>query len=422
MEHVFVTDSRGIGGRIKRRIADFQVQEVSKDGTLREIRVFTDTEKRELPKEWPSAERPAGREQLHLTLEKFNLDTNFAIQLIARMQGTSRKRIGFAGMKDKRGITCQRISIWQPDLERLKNWKSRYLDLREAEWHEERVELGDLWGNDFNITIRDLEGTGTEEELRHAIEACFAQMRGGIPNFFGEQRFGGLRQTSHRVGREFVKGSIENGVMLYLTATAPGEEEDVALARKNLAETRDFSRASNEFPVKYRYERAIIHHLCKYPRDFVGAFKKLPKALTYMFTHAYQSHLFNEVLKRRLAEGIGLQPVEGDVLEDGIVAAPLFGFESKLAEGKPGEIERRVLEAEGVQLADFKVKAYAELSTKGARKKALLVPEDLRLLEIAEDDYYPGKRKARIGFRLTKGNYATTVLMELMKAEGNTND
>ena len=420
MQTIFVTKTPGIGGRIKRRISDFIVQEVSKEGKVWEARAFSGDAKAELEKAWPEGLAPEGREQLHVTLEKFNMDTNFAIQRIARALGTSRKRVGYAGMKDKRAITCQRISIWQPDVERLKRLDSRYLDLREAEWREERIELGDLWGNDFNITVRDLGGT--REELQQTISDCFEQMKGGIPNFFGEQRFGGLRQTSHRVGREFVKGSIENGVMLYLTATAPGEEEDVALARKNLAETRDFSRASNEFPVKYRYERAIIHHLCKYPRDFVGAFKKLPKALTYMFTHAYQSYLFNQVLERRVKEGLGLQPVEGDVLEDGVVAAPLFGFESKLAEGKPGEIERKVLEEEGTKPEDFKIKAYAELSSRGARKKAVLFPENLRLIEIAEDEFYPGRLKARIGFRLTKGNYATTVLAELMKAEGNTND
>ena len=420
MQTIFVTKTPGIGGRIKRRISDFIVQEVSKEGKVWEARAFSGDAKAELEKAWPEGLAPEGREQLHVTLEKFNMDTNFAIQRVARALGTSRKRVGYAGMKDKRAITCQRISIWQPDVERLKRLESRYLDLREAEWRGERIELGGLWGNDFNITVRDLGGT--REELQQTISDCFEQMKGGIPNFFGEQRFGGLRQTSHRVGREFVKGSIENGVMLYLTATAPGEEEDGALARKNLAETRDFSRASNEFPVKYRYERAIIHHLCKYPRDFVGAFKKLPKALTYMFTHAYQSYLFNQVLERRVKEGLGLQPVEGDVLEDGVVAAPLFGFESKLAEGKPGEIERKVLEEEGTKPEDFKIKAYAELSSRGARKKAVLFPENLRLIEIAEDEFYPGRLKARIGFRLTKGNYATTVLAELMKAEGNTND
>ncbi len=420
METIFVTTTPGIGGRIKRRIADFIVQEVGLDGKVCEAKAFTDTGKHELEKAWPENEDPSGKEQLHVTLEKFNMDTNFAIQRLTRGLGTSRKRVGYAGMKDKRAITCQRISIWKPDMERLKRIESRYLDLREAEWSNDRIELGDLRGNDFNITVRDL--AGPQEALEATIAECFRQMRDGIPNFFGEQRFGGIRQISHLVGREFVKGSIEKGVMLYLTAVYDGEEADVKQARLNLAASMDFSKASNEFPIKYRYERAIIHHLCKYPKDFVGAFKQLPRALTYLFTHAYQSHLFNRIIQLRLKEGLGLQPVEGDILEDGVVTAPLYGFESRLAEGKPGELERRVLEEEGLKLEDFKIRAYAELSSKGARKKAVLVAENPRLLGIADDEFYPGRLKATVGFRLTKGNYATTVLAELMKAEGNTND
>ncbi|MFH1255795.1 MAG: tRNA pseudouridine(13) synthase TruD [Candidatus Diapherotrites archaeon] len=411
----FSTKSEGIGGRLKQRISDFKVREITKEGKQCEILVFgEDNEKKELEKVWlePPAEEEK-KETLHLTLEKFNYDTNLALRLLCRFLRVSRKRIGFAGMKDKRAITSQKISVWKPDYNAVKGFRSRYLDLRDAEWRAERIELGDLKGNAFEITVRDIGLS--EKECEKRIRECFDEMKQGIANYFGEQRFGGIREITHLVGREFLKGKTKEAVMLYLTSVSPQEEEEVTIARNNLLNSGDFSAASNEFPVKYRYERAIIHHLCKYPNDFAGAFRKLPKNLCYMFSHAFQSYLFNKVINKRIEEGIGLKAVEGDVLLDGIPTAPLYGFESVLAEGKAGEIEKKVLEEEGFSLSEFKVAGMPELSSKGARKKILLLPENLEFRGISSDEFNEGKLKAMVSFSLDKGNYATTVLREIMK-------
>ena len=242
-------------------------------------------------------------------------------------------------------------------------------------------------------------------------------MRRGIANYFGEQRFGGIRKITHLVGREFIRGNAREAVMLYLTHTNEKEQEDIREARERLAETNDFSEASNVFPLKYRYERAMIHHLCKFPNDFVGAFAKLPKQLRYLFTHAYQSYLFNRVIDERFRNGIGLKSVKGDILIENHPTAPLFGFESELAAGKAGEIEEMVLRKEGVELREFRVKRTPELSSKGTRKSIVLVPKHLRLLGIHKDEFFEGKLAARVSFELPKGSYATTVLRELMKGE-----
>ena len=100
---------------------------------------------------------------------------------------------------------------------------------------------------------------------------------------------------------------------------------------------------------------------------------------------------------------------------DGVPAAVLPGFESVLAEGKAGEIEKRILEEEGAKLEEFKVAEMPEVSSKGARKEIVLVPEKMKLVEIGKDEFNEGKKFAKISFELSKGNYATTVLAELMK-------
>lgn len=413
MKDYFYTKAPGIGGRIKKRAADFTVKEITPTGTKCEILAFDkDGLKTPVEKNWPD---PQGKEQLILTLEKFNTDMNFAIRAMCRQMHLSVKRFGYAGMKDKRAITSQKISIWKPDYENVKKFSNKFITVRDAEWGDTRIELGDLLGNEFEITVREIELD--EKETQKRIEKCLKEIEKGIPNFFGLQRFGGVREITHIVGREIMRGNVEGAVMLYLTATTPQEDLETKNARQKLSATNDFSEASKYFPQKLRFERAIIHHLCKYPKDYAGALGKLPKYLRIMFTHAYQSHLFNKVLSLRLEKGIGLTPTEGDILIDGIPSAPLFGFESEIAKGKPGEIEKQVLKKEGIELKDFKLKVLSELSSKGKRKHLALFPKDLQIKEISNDELTPGNTKATIGFSLTKGNYATTVIREIMKKE-----
>jgi len=413
MEDNFSTTCPGIGGQYKRRYSDFVVEEVIEDGSVCKVERFLkeESEKKELL-EIP--ENKEEKEQLHLELEKINKDLNYAIRDLTRYLGISKKRIGYGGMKDKRGITCQRISLFQPDLEKLKKYSCPGIFIKNARWSDKKIDLGDLKGNQFEIVIRDIELE--EEEIKKRVNECFKQMENGIANFFGEQRFGGARKITHLVGKEFLKENPEEAVMLYLTATFPAEQDDMKQARLALKKTMDFSKASKEFPSELRYERAIIHHLCKYPKDFVGAFKKLPRKLQFLFTHAYQSWIFNKIIERRIQEGYGLKEIEGDVLEDGIPTAVLPGFESKLADGKAGEIERKIMEEENMKLADFKIKSFPEVSSKGARKKLALFPKDMKLIETGEDEFFENKKYAKISFYLDKGSYATTVLREMMKS------
>ncbi|MEW6294876.1 MAG: tRNA pseudouridine(13) synthase TruD [Candidatus Diapherotrites archaeon] len=412
-ENFYSTSTPGIKGRIKQRIADFNVKEIGLNGKVCGITLDEKKLSEFMPLIVP--ENPEKKDYLILTMEKFNLDLNEAIKRIARFNYLSHKRISYAGMKDKRAITSQKISFYRPDPERLEQFKSKFVRLREPEWSEKKIEIGDLNGNIFEITVRDIELS--EIETKKRLSDCIAEMKEGIANYFGEQRFGGVRQVTHLVGKEFVRGNFEGAVMLYLTRTSEREEAQATIARENLKTSGNFSRAVKEFPVKYSYERAILNYLIKKPEDFIGAFRVLPKGLRYLFVHAFQAFLFNKVINERIKEGIGLKAVEGDVLIEGFPSAPLYGFETVFASGKAGEIEKKVLGEEGLSLKQFYVKDMKEMSSKGARKKIILIPKNLKLLEVKEDEFNEGKLKAIISFELNKGDYATTVLRELMKNE-----
>ena len=407
----YSTLSQGIGGSIKRRYSDFIVEEIQENGRVCEAKKFVEKgfvegEKLVVP------ENPESKQHLHLDLEKINKDLNFVIRKLARFLQCSKKRFGYAGLKDKRAVTGQRISIFQPDTKKLENFFSRGVELRNPEWSDERIELGKHWGNGFIVVIRDIKLGKKESEKR--IKEFFREAEEkGIANFFGEQRFGGLRAITHVVGKELVKKKFEEAVMLYLTTSFEKEKKEIKEARQNLEKTMDFSKAVKEFPKECAFEKAILNHLIKNQRDFLGALRVLPKQMQYLFTHALQSYLFNLVISERLEKG--LKKIEGDVLVNNIPTAPLFGFKTKFAEKKAGQIEKMVLEKEGLKPEDFKIREFPELSSKGARKEILLFPKEMKLLEIGKDEFFEGKNFAKISFKLEKGNYATTVLRELMK-------
>lgn len=431
MNTYYSTKTPGIKGKIKQRYYDFIVEEIQENGNICKVKRFLQ-EENNLTRKGKSREKSKGKERieeqliiperigkykkmqyLHLDLEKKNLDLHQAIRILSRYLGVSRKRIGYAGIKDKNAITCQRISIWMPDTKKLQAFRGKQLCLRNAKWSNEKIDLGKLKANRFIVRIRNI--SLSEKEIRKRVNDCFKEMKEkGIANYFGEQRFGGLRQVTHLVGKELVKGNIKNAVMIYLTAVGEKEKEEVRNARNELARTMDFSEAIKHFPKRQRYERSMLHHLCRYPNDFVGAFRKLPKKIRFLFTHAYQSYIFNKIIDKRIERGL-LSLQKGEPENNGIPLGLLAGYMSEYSKGIIGEIEKEIMREEGVKFSDFKIKTLGECSSKGSRKEILLFPEKMKLKKIEKDELFPGKLACVVSFQLSKGNYATTVLRELMK-------
>ncbi|MCX8190102.1 MAG: tRNA pseudouridine(13) synthase TruD [Candidatus Diapherotrites archaeon] len=403
----FSTKSPGIGGKIKHRYADFIVEELHE--SYKCAVTIEDFGK-------PFLDKPDGVEKSYLwvELQKKNRDLHDAIRQLSRALHCSPRRIGYAGIKDKRAITCQRISIFKPNLDLIIGFGTNTILLKKALWAENQIDLGMLSGNAFTVTIRNI-GLG-EDEIKANVESCFREMKNGIANYFGAQRFGGIRNISHLVGKEIIKGNYENAVMIYLSTESEQESEAVREARR-LAAKNDLRGALNSFPKKYRYERAMLHHLASHRGDYVGALRKLPKKIVFLFTHAYQAYLFNRILDRRLETNTCLKAINGEPHDNGVPLGLLPGFDSSFTAGAIGKIEREVLAEEDIDFSMFKVKKMPECSSAGARRKIVVVPEKLAVLEIRADDFFPGKNLCKIYFELEKGSYATTVLMEIMKTK-----
>lgn len=370
----YLSTAQGIGGKIKQIPDDFVVDEVAAEL------------------------RQGDGEYVHFTLEKKNWDTLRAIKEISKRLRVSRKRLGFAGTKDRRAITRQRVSVWNIPIEDLKKINIRDITLSEFSQSPERINLGYAWGNKFSIVARNIDLEA--DELKARVGEIANELKDGFPNFFGLQRFGIQRPITHRVGRAILKTDFKEAVMTYLAGVYETEREEAVKARKYLRDTNNFREAIKIFPKNLGYENAMLNHLVNHETDFIGALRKLPKKLRWMFVHAYQSYIFNRALSHHIKEG--------DVPEN----LDLLGYNSK-----PDDVSAKILEEDDVSLTDFKTPSMPELSSEGKTRDCLIRAEDFEASELQEDELNEGKKKLTLKFKLLKGSYATTMLREFMKNE-----
>ena len=131
---------------------------------------------------------PAGQgEHLLLTVEKRGMNTVHAAKRIARWAGIPEMGVGYAGMKDRHAVTRQRFSVHfpkrvAPDLAGLVSDDLRVLA---SVWHNRKLPRGALKGNRFVLLLRGVEGDPAA--IGQRLQAIASQ---GLPNYFGEQRFG----------------------------------------------------------------------------------------------------------------------------------------------------------------------------------------------------------------------------------------
>jgi tRNA pseudouridine13 synthase len=374
----FVTDTLGIGGRLRCYCEDFIVEE--------------------LPKAFPACEEG---DYVHFTLEKRNWETIAAISIIAESLGVSSSRFGYAGNKDKRALTRQRAAAWRVKPDRLMGVGIHGIQLSDFVVSDSRLSLGDLEGNRFRITVRDPDLP--IERLGETLgETCEQINASAIPNYYGYQRFGTIRPNSHLVGKRLVEGDVEGAVMRYLGSPCPDEKEDAKHARQYLDQTRDYKGALKLYPRRLGFERAMLDHLANNSGDYVGAIRKLPKKLGRLLVQAYQSYLFNRILSATIEARL-------EIVDKFL---PLIGFRTEVDDSS--EILKPILDRESITPRDFYIRAIPELSSEGSiRKASVKVSPHFSVQDSCEET----ERTVTFEFSLPAGSYATTILREFMKAD-----
>ncbi len=126
-------------------------------------------------------------EHVFLDIEKRDANTEWVARRLAAVLGLAPVAIGFSGLKDRHALTRQAFSVHlpgkaDPDWQALAIEGVRVLGARR---HPRKLKRGSHRGNHFRIHLRGIEGDRARAEMTLA-----AVLRDGVPNYFGEQRFG----------------------------------------------------------------------------------------------------------------------------------------------------------------------------------------------------------------------------------------
>lgn len=167
-------------------------------------------------------------EHLWLWVEKTGENTDWVAGEIANWAGVSKKNVGVAGQKDRHAVTRQWFSVTlpgKPDPD-FASWPHPSVKILKHTRHQRKLQKGGLSGNRFVIRLRDLHGnsqTLPAGELQAMLEQRLQFIKShGVPNYFGEQRFGHNGNNLKNAIRWLVEGKNlrmkPNQRSLYLSA------------------------------------------------------------------------------------------------------------------------------------------------------------------------------------------------------------
>ncbi|MDV7350026.1 tRNA pseudouridine(13) synthase TruD [Halorubrum distributum] len=338
----YVSDADGIGGRLRESPEDFRV---------RELEAF-DAE--------PLDAEPGSYPELVLRATLRDWDTNDFARRLSDALGISRERVSWAGTKDKRAVTTQLFTVRGIGADELPEIRGAEIEALGRAGRS--LSFGDLAGNAFEIrvadavkeapdrvadAVRDLRAFAGDGEAPPDGEGDVPiEATVGVPNYFGQQRFGSRRPVTHLVGLAIARKDPREAVRLYAGNPAETEPDDTRAARDRVdaafgvgegSGSDDANRAAADgtgdgdwaacleaIPGKLRFERSMVHRLADRDvdpdappddEDWWHALEAVPSNLQRLFVNAAQSYCFNRVVSERLRRGLPFdRPVAGDVV------------------------------------------------------------------------------------------------------------
>lgn len=310
---------------------------------------------------------PCGEgEHQFIFIEKTNTNTAFVAEQLAKFVELPLRQISYAGRKDKYAVTQQWFGIHAPGVEDFdfSDWDLEGVRVIKQSRHNKKLRTGQLKGNHFTITLRQVVHP---EAITERLEEIATH---GVPNYYGEQRFGVMRLND--------MGEVQRGGNLVMA-----------------------ERMINGETIRHRNKRS-------------------------MALSALRSWLFNEVLSQRLEHNVFDTALAGDALvlsgsnsffinrddreqsqsryvaKDVCPSAPLWGKGKLATEEDAANIENTVAAAHP-EVTGF----LSECGFEQERRAIKIWPSDLTWQ--SKGDSFT------ISFGLPSGCFATSVLRECVE-------
>jgi len=354
-------------------------------------------------------------------LEKKEIDTFDAIRLISRYLKIPLYEIGYAGLKDKHALAKQYISI--PSKYNIGSFTIDNLNMTFLGFYNKKIKIGDLKGNKFTITVRNIKS----RKMDSILEKANSIQLFGIPNYFDSQRFGSVYNNDF-IAKHVIKKDYEKAVKIYLTRYHKSEKKQVKNDKRAIL--TNWSNIEN-ISIRNKIFQKIIQAYLK-NKNWLDAYKKIPPNLREMFINSYQSYLWNECVKelfRICINGRSLYSIEYAVgsllfykdLSDDEMQKINTDFptlsETVMLSDFEKKIVTRLLVNEGINLQDLHIKSCTGNFFKTRKRRITVIPDNFFISNPMEDElnYINGKPQNKIilSFSLPKGSYATLITKKL---------
>lgn len=328
-------DVPGIGGEIKVSPEHFEVEEI-------------------LPYS------PCGEgEHVFVRLRRKLWNTADVADQLARVFGLRPVDVGWGGRKDKQAVTTQTFSLQLPMSMPMTDIRSRLgdlpFDILEIERHRNKIKTGHVAGNRFKIIVSQVPRSSVPD-----AEAVAAQIRQrGVPNFYGEQRFGNDGANITR-------------------ALHMADSRRASRRKKDLFIVSALQSALFNLWLAQRMDR------CQYDTIILGdVVQKTDTGGMFIVQD------LNDALARFASGAI-------------IYTGPMYGAKMRSAQAQAAEYEDQLL-----QQLDLSLEHFKSLKSPGTRRQAVLRLSDLTLSEHAMG--------LQFQFTLPPGAYATVVMREFLR-------
>ena len=337
-------------------------------------------------REIPLYEFSGDGEHLIIEISKKDMTTQEALHVLSEVTGAKMRDFGYAGLKDKQGMTTQFISMPRKFESNLANFSHEKMKILSLNAHKNKLRIGHLKGNSFFIRLKKVLPSNAKK-----LEQAFVSIdKMGYANYFGYQRFGKFGDNA-ATGLELLKNGTINGkksknVKLNDFLISAYQSD---LFNRWLSKRVEISRFAQDFSLGelaqiYPYlDNAILKNLKSQKRFF----KLIEGEVLGHYPHG----------KCFLCEDLDAEGARfdaRDITSCGLIA----GAKAYESQGAARAVEDQIF----AQANEYKAKMT------GSRRFAWCYLED------ASYKYNEEKAHFTINFTLQKGSYATVVLEEIL--------
>jgi len=278
-------------------------------------------------------------------------------------------------------------------------------------------------GNKFHIVVRNL----TENELKSALSEIECVKKDGYPNYFDDQRFGSFDARQGFVAEKIIKKHYNGALKIYFSRIHPEDSKEEKEHRKFIYENWGnwqacLTRATS------RFEKEAFSYLEKHPKAFVPILQRISHEEMVLFFSAYQSHLWNEVLRKiiqsisgnslKISRGIAgdylfyTHPDNKDKEYLSRLIIPMPASNIRMPDTYTETLYSEVLRKNDLKSPMFNIRKIRQAFFKGIERKTIVIPEELSV-DYSDDEIYQGKKKLVLDFFLPRGCFGTIFIKRI---------